>query len=135
MSHCPPPYCRVRVLGGFLCVTILSKLLHAAALVAFGGRFEWENWWLGSGMMLPISPSFDDVHFFPQMVRITLRYSKTDQKGKGVLMLLQSCAESALRPKEAVCHYLAVRGGMSGNFFQHQDGTSLTRSGQLPKRL
>lgn len=62
----------------------------------------------------------------PQMVKVHLRRSKTDQFGSGVDVVIGKTQDS-LCPVAAVCAFMAQRGTSPGPFFVFPDGTPLTK--------
>ncbi|KAJ7319882.1 hypothetical protein JRQ81_019393, partial [Phrynocephalus forsythii] len=60
-------------------------------------------------------------------ITFRLHRSKTDQKGKGELTVLQHCADPILCLVHALKGFLACRGDTAGPLFRHQDGSSLTK--------
>ena len=63
----------------------------------------------------------------PQVVRVHLRRSKTDQFGSGVDVVVGRTGD-CLCPVAAVCAYIAHRGSRPGPFFRFGNGTPLTKS-------
>lgn len=105
-----------------------AALFHAAALIAFFGAFRVGELVTrskadSSGRALQM----DDVRLGSSSVQFTLRFSKTDQRGKGALFSLGVCDDMALCPVLAVRQYLALRGSSGGYLFIHRNLTPLTR--------
>lgn len=69
----------------------------------------------------------------PDKVFLQLRYSKTDQFGKGYTVVLAR-ADSALCPVTALMTFMRLRGSRAGPLFIHADGSFLTRQ-KLNTRL
>ena len=63
----------------------------------------------------------------PKMLRVVLKYSKTDQLGKGVEVYLGKTGCS-LCPVASTLAYMAVRGDQPGQFFKFKDGQGLTKA-------
>ena len=63
----------------------------------------------------------------PQMLKIHLKTSKTDQLRRGADVYVGR-TECPLCPITAVLHYMALRGSTAGSFFIFKDGTLLTKS-------
>ena len=74
--------------------------------------------------------SFGDVavdsQIKPQVVRITVKQSKTDPFRKGIDIYIGRTGND-LCPVAALLSYLAERGSIKGPFFRFQDGRPLTR--------
>ena len=73
----------------------------------------------------------------PSTVTLALRYSKTDQFGRGCSILLAR-SDSLLCPVMALMSYLRLRGGADGPLFHFASGSPLSRSrlsSQLRKLL
>ena len=68
-----------------------------------------------------------DNHLQPRMLKVHLKYSKTDQWGKGVDIYLGTTGCS-LCSVTGVVTYMSVHGGSPGPFFKLQDGRPLTKS-------
>lgn len=108
-------------------------MLWAAAVMCFFGFFR------AGEITIPSLTSFDnsrhlswgDVsinnHLQPRMLKVHLKYSKTDQWGKGVDIYLGTTGCS-LCPVTGVVTYMSVCGGFPGPFFKLQDGRPLTKS-------
>ena len=62
----------------------------------------------------------------PRLVRVVLKFSKTDQLGKGVEVFLRKTGCS-LCPVAAITAYMASRGDHPGQFFQFKNGQGLTK--------
>lgn len=67
-----------------------------------------------------------DSHSNPTMLAITLKYSKTDQFGKGATLYLGHTA-GPMCPVTAILQYLAVRPARDGPLFITERGTPLTK--------
>ena len=108
-------------------------MLWAASVMCFFGFFR------AGEITSPSLTSFDnsrhlswgdvsiDNHSKPRMLEVHLKYSKTDQWGKGVNVYLRTTGCS-LCPVTGVITYMSVRGGSSGPFFKLQNGHPLTKS-------
>ena len=60
------------------------------------------------------------------MLRVKLKYSKTDQYGRGVEVFVGRTG-CTLCPVAGTLAYMAVRGTQAGSFFRFRDGTPLTK--------
>ena len=60
----------------------------------------------------------------PQLLKVHLKRSKSDQLGKGVDVFI----DYHLRPVVAVSQYMALQGPKEGPFFQFHDKCPLTKS-------
>ena len=63
----------------------------------------------------------------PQLVRVHLRHSKTDQLGRGADIFLGR-TDDHLCPVAAILAYLAVRGDSAGPLFRRANGLPLTKT-------
>ncbi|XP_053117095.1 vomeronasal type-2 receptor 26-like [Hemicordylus capensis] len=105
-----------------------AALFHAATLVLFFGAFR-------AGELLPRgrnSPAckvmqLGDVVIGQDVVQLRLRFSKTDQRGRGQLVSLHRATNILLCPVRALSHYTALRGSAPGCLFIHQDGCPLSQ--------
>ena len=63
----------------------------------------------------------------PQLLKVHLKKSKSDQLGRGVDVYIgkKGCP---LCPVVAITQYMAIRGSKEGPFFQFKDGRPLTKS-------
>lgn len=115
---------------GLLCKSSAFEvaLFHAAALVAFLGAFRIsklvaESCHDASWQAL----HFADVQCGQEGIQLLLRFSKTNQLGRGSLISLSPCLDPDLCPVLVLCSYLALRGQGDGCLFIHEDGTPLTK--------
>ena len=108
-------------------------MLWAAAVLCFFGFFQ------AGEITIPNTSGFedskhlawedvaiDDVHN-PQLLRVHLKRSKTDQLGKGVDVYIGK-TDGPLCPVTAVIAYMAVRGPSPGSFFKLANGLPFTKS-------
>lgn len=56
-----------------------------------------------------------------------VRYSKMDQKGKGVYVVFKECADECLCPVKKIKASLKIWGQLLGPLFRHQNGSFLKR--------
>ena len=70
-----------------------------------------------------------DVNFVSDhsALRVTIRGSKTDQRGVGVQLLIEAGADPKVCPVKVLSDYMDVRPGGQGPFFVHFGGEALTR--------
>lgn len=68
-----------------------------------------------------------DVWIQGDVVTCRVRRSKTDQKGRGVSVVLHCLQGSSMCPVDALLVYLRVRPGAPGPLLVHLDGTFLSR--------
>ncbi|XP_077775832.1 uncharacterized protein LOC144325689 [Podarcis muralis] len=68
-----------------------------------------------------------DVQLSSAEVGITIRHSKTDQRGKGALIRLPATGVTGPCPVKDVNRYLVVRAQGDGPLFRHENGSPLTR--------
>ncbi|XP_077324816.1 uncharacterized protein LOC143960278 isoform X1 [Lithobates pipiens] len=117
-----------------ICGTLVSvctspfevRLFTAAFSLAFYGAFRIGEL-VSPSRKVPGGLGDHDVRVAGSVVEITLRRSKTDQRGRGVNICLFSLAGSQVCPVEAVRSYRAVRPGSPGPFLVHADGSFLSR--------
>lgn len=62
----------------------------------------------------------------PKVLEVTIRYSKTDQLGSAVKLVLEGSTYLHLCPVKAMHEYLGCRPGLSGPLFVHFGGEPLT---------
>uniref|UniRef100_A0ABM5GIN9 Uncharacterized protein isoform X1 n=1 Tax=Pogona vitticeps TaxID=103695 RepID=A0ABM5GIN9_9SAUR len=105
-----------------------ESLFRAAALMAFFGALRIsELVALGKRDVSRRALQLDDVTVRDGQVRIRLRSSKTDQHGNGCMVILGRCSIVKICPVRAVGDFGVLRGDDKGYFFQHRDGTPLTK--------
>ncbi|XP_054841847.1 integrase/recombinase xerD homolog [Eublepharis macularius] len=105
-----------------------ARLFHTAFTLAFFGALRVGELVAGSrddpsGRAL----SFSDVSWSPKQVSITIRRSKTDQRGRGVTLCLRASRRGSVCPVRAVGAYLGIRPPLRGPFLIHRDHSPLTR--------
>ena len=108
-------------------------MLWAAASLCFFGFFR------SGEITVPSLTSFDSSRHLawgdvavdsldnPQMLKIHLKTSKTDQLRRGADVYVGR-TDCPICPITAVLHYMALRGSTAGSFFIFKDGTPLTKS-------
>lgn len=69
----------------------------------------------------------EDVAIQGNTLKITIRFSKTDQKGLANGITLKGQVGSLICPVQAAKEFLAIRGTKNGAFFMHYNGTYLSR--------
>ena len=116
-------------LWGVLCKDRYEEsLFRAAALMAFFGALRIsELVALGKRDVSRRAVQLEDVTVQDGQVRIRLRSSKTDQYGNGCMVVLGRCSIVKICPVRAVGDFWVLRGADKGYFFQHRDGTPLTK--------
>ena len=75
---------------------------------------------------LSFSDISTDSHTAPTLLRLHLRYSKTDQFGEGVTIIL-AWNGSVICPVTALVNYLSIRGSLEEALFVNQDGFPFTK--------
>ena len=70
---------------------------------------------------------FSDVFFTEGGMRVNIRYSKTDQRGRSTPLFFQGSSNPHLCPVRAVSHFLQLRSPRDGPLFTHFNGDPLTR--------
>ena len=124
--------------------TILGKIMGATSLIcssyyemslfkcifslAFFGLFRigelvCDNKWLPLIKVLHLK----DIAFKENDIKVTVRFSKTDQTGKSSSAILKGKKGSLLCPVQATKNYIAKRGVHAGPLFCHSDGSFLSR--------
>ena len=68
-----------------------------------------------------------DIAFKEDSMKVTVRFSKTDQTGKSSSAILKGKKGSPLCPVQATKNYIAKRGIHAGPLFCHSDGSFLSR--------
>ncbi|XP_054841826.1 integrase/recombinase xerD homolog [Eublepharis macularius] len=120
--------CILRVLPDLCWSSFEVQLFHTAFSLAFFGALRAGELVAGSradtsGRAL----SFTDVSWSPRQVLISIRRSKTDQRGKGAAVCLRASRRGPVCPVRAVGAYLQVRPPQQGPFLIHRDLSPLTR--------
>ena len=75
-------------------------------------------------ILLPSDVSFSEDQ---SMLSLSIRSSKTDQRGKGVVLQLERQQNVAICPVKALIEFLGVRPSCQGPLFVHFGGDPLTR--------
>ena len=108
-------------------------MLWAASLMCFYGFFR------SGEITVPTATAFDaqrhlswgdvtvDNNHDPKVVRVVLKYSKTDQLRKGAEIFIGK-TDNIVCPIAAVVAYMVVRGNQPGPFFKFKDGQPLTKA-------
>lgn len=108
-------------------------MLWAAATVCFFGFFR------AGEITVPSQTSFNPTRHLswgdvavddtsnPKVLKIVLKFSKTDQLGKGAEVYLGRTG-CTLCPVAASLAYMAVRGDQPGQFFRFRSGQALTKA-------
>ena len=105
-----------------------TSMFKCAYLMAFFGMFR-------IGELIASSKSkagrevlrIEDLATKPGAVKISIRFSKTDQYGASCNLVLKGKKGSPLCPVEAIMAFIEIRGRKKGPFFQHFNGTFLSR--------
>ncbi|XP_054843732.1 integrase/recombinase xerD homolog [Eublepharis macularius] len=105
-----------------------AQLFHTAFTIAFFGALRVGELVAGSqddpsGRAIRLS----DVSWSPRRVSINIRRSKTDQRGRGVTLVLRAAQPGAVCPVRAVGDYIDIRPPLRGPFLIHRDLSPLTR--------
>lgn len=118
----------VSVLPGICANIYEQKLFKAAFTLAFAGLLRVGEITYSKGRDLSKILSKNDVLLTRdgKSLIVKLRFSKTDQTGKGVTLEIPK-SESALCPIKSINEYLSVRSVADGPFFCHFSGAPLTR--------
>ncbi|XP_053114245.1 uncharacterized protein LOC128328362 isoform X1 [Hemicordylus capensis] len=118
----------LRQLAGVCASPYEEVLFRAAALVAFFGAFR-------VGEMFPRSRrgptsrvlQISDLTMGASRVVLHLRFSKTDQRGKGQSVALHAAGDPGLCPVRALEDYTEARGSAMGCLFIHANGRHVTQ--------
>ena len=70
---------------------------------------------------------FGDILFKEELMKITIRFSKTDQMGKSNAIILQGSANSTICPVNAMRDFINIRGCHTGPIFCHFGKSFLSR--------
>ena len=112
-----------------------TAMFQAAMVLAFYGflrvgEFTAVSSNRSSGRVLQLN----DIVLMPtqgqnskKCVHVTIRYSKTDQRGKSTTLIIPETADQATCPVRALTRYLAMRTPGAGQLFWHFDKSPLTR--------
>ncbi|KAJ8316309.1 hypothetical protein KUTeg_006323 [Tegillarca granosa] len=105
-----------------------AKLFHAAFTLAFFGflrvgEIALSNCKSNSSTVLSIS----DISIQTSMLKVKIRFSKTDQFGKTTTLYIDSVPSSVVCPVNAMKAYLSVRPAASNILFCHSDCKPLTQ--------
>ncbi|KAJ8307959.1 hypothetical protein KUTeg_014489 [Tegillarca granosa] len=105
-----------------------AKLFHAAFTLAFFGflrvgEIALSNCKSNSSTVLSIS----DISIQNSMLKVKIRFSKTDQFGKTTTLYIDSVPSSVVCPVNAMKAYLSVRPAASNILFCHSDCKPLTQ--------
>ena len=105
-----------------------TALFKCVFVLAFFGLFRiselvCQNKNEASSKVLLIS----DIAFKKDKMRVTVRFSKTDQTGKTSTMVFKSKIGENLCPVQSMKEYLPERGYHNGPLFCHVDGSYLSR--------
>jgi hypothetical protein len=68
-----------------------------------------------------------DIAFKEEKMKVTIRFSKTDQKGKSSPIVFKSKKGENLCPVQSMKKYITERGHHDGPLFCHADGSYLSR--------
>ncbi|KAM4026862.1 uncharacterized protein ACNLHF_022731 [Anomaloglossus baeobatrachus] len=110
-----------------ICVSAYETVLFTTAFVlAFFGAFRIgelvsPSRVIGGGLL------FEDVSVVGRRVECRLRRSKTDQMGRGRLVVLYAVQGDGLCPVQVVSQFCGLRGGLPGPLLRHEDGAWLSR--------
>ncbi|XP_053143320.1 uncharacterized protein LOC128341176 isoform X3 [Hemicordylus capensis] len=105
-----------------------ASLFHAVTLVLFFGAFR-AGELLPRGHRSPVLKvvQFGDVSLGPDIAQLRLRFSKTDQRGRGQWVSLHRADNALLCPVRALGSYMTRRGSAPGCLFVHEDGRPLSQ--------
>lgn len=105
-----------------------TKLFYSIALVAFFGPLHINE----LVMCLHSEPhprafSFQDISVSESGLMLSVKRSKMDLRGKGVVFSLGVCEQEDLCPVKAIWEYMAMRGTIPGPWFCHSENAPLTK--------
>ena len=105
-----------------------AALFKAAALIAFFGALRVsELVAMGKADASRQALQQGDVIIHDNCLKITIRLSKADQKGKDRLLTLGQCSLKQICPVAAVQAFMELRGQGPSYFLQHADKSPLTK--------
>ncbi|XP_053106620.1 uncharacterized protein LOC128325152 isoform X2 [Hemicordylus capensis] len=105
-----------------------TALFHAAMVVLFFGAFRASELFpRGRFSHSTRVVQFGDTVPGRAALTLRLRFSKTDQRGRGHLVSLHRAEDVLLCPVRALNAYLTLRGAAPGCLFIHEDGRPLTQ--------
>ncbi|XP_053145785.1 uncharacterized protein LOC128342483 [Hemicordylus capensis] len=125
----PDALCRaVQSLGAICSSPYEEALFRAAALVAFYGAFRvGELFPKGSRGTVARVMQKSDLVMDSATVSLRLRFSKTDQWGRGQLVTLHRADNRLMCPVQALGAYMVARGEAEGCLFVHAAGNPLSQ--------
>ena len=101
-------------------------MFNAIFVTAFFGFFRVNELVANSHSDIGHASSSEDVYISGKGVEVLLKHSKTDQKGKGTLILLPR-VKAGICPVKAISEYMSIRTKCKGLFFVHANGVHVTR--------
>ena len=108
--------------------TYERKMFKAAYLLAFFGLFRIGEFVADTkGRAQRSVLLLSDIAIQGNSLKVTIRFSKTDQKGLSTGLTLKGQSGNPLCPVEAIKEFLASRGQRAGPLFMHFNGTFLSR--------
>ena len=104
------------------------KLFNCVFLLAFFGLLRiremvCQNKYEPTSKVLQIN----DIAFKKNSIKVTIRFLKTDQKGKSSSLIFQGKEKEKLCPVQGMRNYIARRGQHAGPLFCNADGLFLSR--------
>ena len=104
------------------------SMLKCAFLLAFFGLFRIGEFVSDTKYRAQRSViMINDIAVKTGFVKITVRFSKTDQLGEGTAIVLKGQKDSPLCPVEATMEFAKIRGNQPGPLLMHFNGTFLSR--------
>ena len=105
-----------------------QKMMKCAYLLAFFGLFRIGEFIADTKTRAQKSVILiSDIAIKPGFLKITVRFSKTDQSGKAHSLIFEGQKENPLCPVRATLEFLKLRGTNPGPLLMHYNGTFLSR--------
>ena len=101
-------------------------MFGAAFSLAFHGLLRVSEIAVSNGLKRHVL-LFSDISLGDDSLNVHITSSKTDQLGKGTVIMIKAQSDLSLCPCALVRRYIRVRPPVLGSFFCHYNGDSLTR--------
>lgn len=107
-----------------------SRLFQAAFILAYFGLFRISELVVTTASQSDRPLRYSDVSFIKMnsVIKITIRYSKTNQAGTPIIMCIPCEQDSNLCPVCALQRYCCIRPKIQGYMFVHSDGRPVTQT-------
>lgn len=117
----------VSILPGVCFNTYEGKMFQAAFTLAFWGLFRVGELTASGANSDKRILALSDIKVKDSKLVVHIRFSKTDQLGKGVTLEIPKALDNSVCPVASMTEYLKVRSRIEGPLFQHFSGSALTR--------